>query len=42
MDALFLGDYVLAKTTDSAAQAMDDAELVAAHAAAAAADMEEA
>jgi carbamoyltransferase len=41
MDALFLGDYVLTKKTDSAAQDLTEEQLVAAHASAAAADMEE-
>jgi len=41
MDALFLGDYVLTKQTASAAADMSEAELLAAHAAAGAADNEE-
>jgi uncharacterized protein HemY len=41
MDALFLGDYVLTKQTASAAADMSEAEMLAAHAAACAADNEE-
>lgn len=41
MDALFLGDYVLTKQTDSAAADMSEEQLVAAHAEAGAADNEE-
>jgi carbamoyltransferase len=41
MDALFLGDFMLAKRTASAAREMSEHELVAAHASAAAADNEE-
>ncbi|NIT41281.1 MAG: hypothetical protein GTN46_07190, partial [Gammaproteobacteria bacterium] len=41
MDALFLGDYVLTKPTASAAAEMTEAQLLAAHAAAGAADNEE-
>ncbi len=40
MDALFLGDFVLLKKTDSAAQQMTQEQLVAEHAAATAADNE--
>jgi carbamoyltransferase len=40
MDALFLGDYMLTKRTESAAREMSQEELVAAHASAAAADNE--
>ena len=40
MDALFLGNYVLTKRTDSAAKQMTDEQLVAAHANAAAMDNE--
>ena len=38
MDALFLGDYMLTKTVDSAARELTDEQLVAAHASAVAAD----
>ena len=41
MDALFLGDYMLIKKTDSAAKQMTEEQLVAAHAHALAADNEE-
>jgi len=40
MDALFLGDYVLTKRTESAAKEMSQEQLVAAHASAAAIDNE--
>ena len=40
MDALFLGDYVLTKRTESAAKSMTEDQLVAAHASAAAMDNE--
>jgi hypothetical protein len=38
MDALFLGDYMLAKTMESPALEMTDEQLTAAHASAATAD----